>query len=100
MTLLVKYCGGCNPSFDRLALVRQISRHLATELPECELVYQGSDIDVGLLICGCDACCVDRDENKGSINNWIVVGPDMVNYYQVPVQDIPAKIAELVKKMQ
>lgn len=97
MKLLVKYCGGCNPAYDRVALVKQIFRYLATELPDWQMVYQGSDNDGGLMVCGCDACCVDRDENKGSIKDWIVVGPDMVNYYQVPGQDIPAQVVKLIK---
>ncbi|MGE5380073.1 MAG: hypothetical protein ACM3NT_03290 [Methylocystaceae bacterium] len=96
MKVFVKYCGGCNPAYDRVALVREITNTLRSSVSDCQIVYQNQDADYGILICGCDACCIDQEDNRANAPFWIVVGPDSVDYYQIPQREISFKILSLI----
>lgn len=56
MTRAVKYCGGCNPRFDRVALVRRLEQRLGERLPAAQ---PGVYYDEIYVVCGCSARCVD-----------------------------------------
>lgn len=61
MTLQVRYCGGCNPRYDRRAAVKK----LEGLLPQIQLTggYEGAG---GLLlVCGCGASCISADDRQG-----------------------------------
>ena len=53
----VRYCGGCNPRFDRVALVRR----LAGYFPACdfESAQPAGDYPAVLVVCGCPSRCAD-----------------------------------------
>lgn len=53
----VRYCGGCNPRYDRVALVRR----LESFFPEAEVVAAepGRSYPAVLVACGCTARCAD-----------------------------------------
>ena len=55
MEIGVRYCGGCNPRYDRVALVRR----LAEELPEHRFTVAegGRDYAAVLMVCGCLSRC-------------------------------------------
>jgi len=57
MTIGLKYCGGCNPRYDRAAEIRQIKDHY----PSLFFIPAGSDMtyDAALIICGCPSACAD-----------------------------------------
>lgn len=57
MTVGVKYCGGCNPRYDRVALVAR----LAADHPSLRLepAQPGVYYDLLLVVCGCSARCAD-----------------------------------------
>lgn len=52
-----KYCGGCNPKYDRVILVKQIERSLQGKVafvsPRCD------GIDLVLAVQGCNIACAD-----------------------------------------
>lgn len=52
----VKYCGGCNPRYDRTVLVHQLEGQLGSYLPPVELDEAYDELYV---ICGCSSRCVD-----------------------------------------
>jgi len=53
----VKYCGGCNPTYDRVAVVKRLERALEEE---AEFVsFTEEDLDLVLVVCGCETACVD-----------------------------------------
>ena len=56
MRRAVKYCGGCNPRYDRVALVRELERRLGQPLPPAR---PGEAYDQIYVICGCSARCAD-----------------------------------------
>lgn len=52
----VKYCGGCNPRYDRSAEVRRMEARLGEQLPAAQ---PGKYYDEVYVICGCPARCAD-----------------------------------------
>lgn len=57
MVFGVKYCGGCNPRYNRTAFFDTVKRHF----PEVEFQYVQPDVvyDHLLVICGCPSRCAD-----------------------------------------
>lgn len=53
----IKYCGGCNPEYDRVAILDHIKQSLQDEIetvrPESE------DVDLILSVNGCSTACAD-----------------------------------------
>lgn len=59
MKRAVKYCGGCNPRYDRTALVRNLEDHLQARL--CP-AGPGETYDMVYVVCGCPSRCPDLSE--------------------------------------
>ncbi len=63
----VKFCGGCNPRYDRGAAYRQIKE----ELSDIDFVHaeEGDPVDNLLVIGGCTACCASYEQYdvKGNV---------------------------------
>lgn len=58
MKRAVKYCGGCNPRYDRVAFVRQLEKKLGVPLTSAEAGIVYGELYV---ICGCSARCAEID---------------------------------------
>ena len=53
----IKYCGGCNPEYDRVAIVDHIKQSLRDEI---EIVRpESEDVDLILSVNGCSTACAD-----------------------------------------
>lgn len=66
MVLAVKYCGGCNCSYDRVAMVERLRR----EFPDLTVVNaEGRDgegeADLVLVVCGCNSVCASHGHLDG-----------------------------------
>lgn len=57
VTVGVRYCGGCNPRFDRVAGVEALAR--ACPSVGFRAAEPGREYGVLLVVGGCTACCVD-----------------------------------------
>ena len=57
MKVGVKYCGDCNPRYDRVAEVYKLKE----EFPDAAFVNASGnpDCDIVLVVCGCPAACAD-----------------------------------------
>jgi hypothetical protein len=58
--ILIKYCGGCNPSYDRVSVVEKLN----LEFPNLQFLYANDGItttDFLLVVCGCQSKCASRD---------------------------------------
>ena len=63
----VKYCGGCNPAYDRTALVDRMKERLRGKV---EFVPVGSqDVHVILAVHGCETACADL-RGVGEVKIW------------------------------
>lgn len=88
MKLRIKYCGGCNPNIDRTKLVKEVLAALNEKLT-VEVVNEAAD--VGLIVGGCSVCCVNFSEIEDQAKNWVIVGGNLVDHYQVSSDEL-AKI--------
>jgi len=53
----IKYCGGCNPYYDRVALVKLIESRLREKVEFVPL--ESARADFILAVEGCKTCCAD-----------------------------------------
>lgn len=72
----VRYCGGCNPRYDRVAAVGRLARLL----PGWELVpvQPGTAYPAVLVVCGCPARCAgtaDLDAPLAYLKSGEEIGP-------------------------
>ena len=58
VTVGVRYCGGCNPRFDRAEGVRRLAA--ACPGASVESAEPGRMYDLLLIVGGCSACCADQ----------------------------------------
>lgn len=58
VTVGVRYCGGCNPRFDRVAGVRRLEA--AYPRAAFKSARPGESYDLLLIVGGCTACCPDQ----------------------------------------
>ncbi|HYF84069.1 MAG TPA: hypothetical protein VEB00_13695 [Clostridia bacterium] len=71
----VKYCGGCNPNYDRKGIVNVIDKKLDINLA----AYDENEIpDVTLVICGCSSDCIKIDEYKSKYGTMLISSPEQI----------------------
>ncbi len=79
----LKYCGGCNPGFDRVAYAESVKSAAGPVIEWVTLEDEG--FDTVLLICGCETACplrsidFSRYRQRVSIKNDKVSPGDLVN---------------------
>lgn len=63
MRVAVKFCGGCNPRFDRGAAAELLTK----KLPELSFrPARDGGHDASIVICGCPAACASREGLKNT----------------------------------
>ena len=60
----VKYCGGCNPEYDRVALVEQIEKRSGEKIDFTP--YGNGKVDLILAVHGCKTACADMSGFEGT----------------------------------
>jgi hypothetical protein len=63
MKVGIKYCGGCNPGYDRVALAEYIKKSLHGRVEFVPL--DGESIDMVLAVEGCKTACADLSAFEG-----------------------------------
>lgn len=69
MIVRVKYCGGCNPRYDRTLLLERLKEAFP------EITFQGessAQAAAGLVICGCSAACARPEDCMGPAGRFII----------------------------
>ena len=59
----IKYCGGCNPKYDRVNLVRRLTEAVGKKAV-FETAQEGREYDMLIVISGCTSSCVDYSRIK------------------------------------
>ncbi len=59
----LRYCGGCNPRYDRVAAVER----LRAQLPDLKLCPAAPGQEAVLVVCGCPARCADVSGLNGRL---------------------------------
>ena len=76
----IKYCGGCNPYYDRVALVKQIESLLQGKV---EFVSPNCDhVDLVLAVEGCQTACADLSAFQGKTIHILSRKEDAVTFLQ------------------
>ena len=57
----VRFCGGCNPRYDRGAALEAIRRHFPGEVA-FPIAEEGTEYDMLLVIGGCSSCCASFEQ--------------------------------------
>lgn len=68
----LRYCGGCNPRYDRVAAVDA----LKAQCPAARFVPAGPAQCHVLLLCGCKAQCVTREDLDPRVELCILSSPE------------------------
>jgi len=70
-TVVIKYCGGCNPRFDRAGFVNK----LVEKFPELVIVPSDTvEPWLVLVVCGCLSCCAEHEGMMGTNGKIAVCG--------------------------
>jgi len=78
LKIRVKYCGGCNPNYDRLALVKQIEERLSGK---AALVgAEGNGIVLVLAVVGCSIACADLTPLAG-LEIRVITSPEDADFF-------------------
>lgn len=64
MRVALKYCGGCDPAYERTEYFRLIARAAGERLEWVRL--DAGDYAAILLICGCDTACPEEEMPAGA----------------------------------
>lgn len=68
----VRYCGGCNPRYDRVALTKQIEQLFPHDIFESAVPEH--TYDAVLVICGCPAQCVSTEDLQNVESRLVIAG--------------------------
>ena len=58
MNIYLKFCGGCNPRYDRMEFASRVEE----AFPEHSFQRNYQEPDISLVICGCGAACADKTD--------------------------------------
>ena len=76
----IKYCGGCNPDYDRVALFKSIAKRLRGQ---AQFVSpEDADIDLILSVEGCRTACADLSSFDGVKIRIINQSQEAVDFIQ------------------
>ena len=69
MRVGIKYCGGCNPRYDRVAAVRELEK----QHPEWNIQPAGEGgQDYILVVCGCTAVCAGHTHLQAARRKFVI----------------------------
>ncbi len=78
LKVAIKYCGGSNPDYDRVALVKRSEERLKGKV---EFVSaEDENIDLVLAVEGCKTACADLSAFKGNKIHFITKIEDAENF--------------------
>lgn len=71
MYIGIKFCGGCNPRFNRNDTAESLIEEL-TNIHVIEIAFDKNVYDLIIVICGCMNCC-DSYKNSSTNNRVIII---------------------------
>ena len=68
--IALRYCGGCNPRYDRGAFVRELQK----AFPQARITPFDPNMqyDAVLVICGCTAACAGQKDLPAGVPRFVV----------------------------
>lgn len=90
----VKYCGGCNPNYDRKEIANIIEKQAGINITG----YKEDEIpDVALVICGCSSDCVNIDKIKSKYETILINRPEQLEEVVKLIGSVNSKIINYSK---
>ena len=71
MKIGIKYCGGCNPRYDRKKFIEDIKKTFG-DVYDFQLANQDTEYDALLIMGGCGNCCADYSGIKTKYDPFLV----------------------------
>lgn len=68
----IKYCGGCNPSYERVEMIERIKFRFNDRF--LFLRHDEPEAEVMVLMSGCQRACAGRDFNPKAVSHYSVTG--------------------------
>jgi len=68
----IKYCGGCNPGYERVEMIEQVRFRFNDRF--LFFRHDEPDIEVMILLSGCHRACATQDLNPTEISRYSVTG--------------------------
>lgn len=68
MIINIRYCGGCNPRYDRAEIVRRLEERFPLHT---YLINSLENTDAVIILCGCSAACADVTESYGVYGRFV-----------------------------
>ncbi|MGZ3596175.1 MAG: hypothetical protein ACXWMV_13990 [Syntrophales bacterium] len=75
--MALKYCGGCNPGFDRVAYVEKIKSAAGADIEWVTLDDEG--FDAVLLVAGCETACPRRSLDFSQYKQSLSIRDDKIS---------------------
>ena len=72
MTVSIKFCGGCNPKIDRVAVAAEIKHGLLAK--GIAVAYNNPDADFIVYVSGCQVSCAARFSSSAKVDA-VIAGP-------------------------
>ena len=87
--VLLRYCGGCNPRYDRVAAVEILKKRLPhlEFCPHCP----GENYCAAWIVCGCTARCPAQAGLPGDIPTFVMSTPGALSEAIVFFENIPVE---------
>jgi hypothetical protein len=73
----VKYCGGCNPSYERVEMIQQVQSSLKDRF--IFSIHDQQDLDMMVLVNGCPRACANKNSNHPEVPSRSIVGENDFN---------------------
>jgi hypothetical protein len=70
-TIAIKFCGGCNPTYDRVEYWEKIKSETADKITWTGADYP--DVKAALVICGCQTACPEKNFDPARYSKLLVV---------------------------
>ncbi|WP_333887011.1 hypothetical protein [Clostridium sp.] len=69
MNVGIKYCGGCNPKYDRKQFLYDLQQEFKYNFETASL---DKTYDIVIVLCGCTSCCVAHSKLKFNLEKILV----------------------------
>jgi len=66
----IKYCGGCNPTYERVEIIQGVKSHFRDQLLFTR--HEEKDIDVLIIVNGCSRACAAQNLNQAEVPRYSV----------------------------
>jgi len=85
MRIGIKYCGGCNPKYDRINFVKKLIDEYKSIL--FETARDNEYYNLVIIICGCTSACVNHDKLIG-LKKIIVTDENDINKVKTTIDEL------------